>query len=39
VDKPYAEVRQEVVALVSAAHAPPVEAAPAKPPVKPPDQP
>ena len=39
VDKPYAEVRQEIVALVNAAHAPPVEPGPQKPPVKPPDQP
>ncbi|MEK6302983.1 MAG: hypothetical protein AABO41_19910 [Acidobacteriota bacterium] len=39
VDKPYAEVRQEIVALVNAAHAPPVDPATQKPPVKPPDQP
>jgi hypothetical protein len=39
VDKPYAEVRQEIVALVNAAHAPPVDPAAPKPPVKPPDEP
>ncbi|HSO74009.1 MAG TPA: hypothetical protein VLU47_04160 [Blastocatellia bacterium] len=39
VDKPYSEVRQEIVTYVSAAHSPPVEPAPSKPPVKPPEQP
>lgn len=39
VDKPYAEVRQEIVALVNAAHAPPVDPGAQKPPVKRPDQP
>ena len=39
VDKPYAEVRQEIVALVNAAHAPPVDPATQKPPVKRPDEP
>ena len=39
VDKPYAEVRQEIVALVNAAHAPPVDPGAQKPPVKPPDEP
>lgn len=39
VDKPYAEVRQEILAYISAAHSPPVEPAPQKPPVKPPEQP
>ena len=39
VDKPYSEVRQEIVVLVNAAHAPPVDPSAPKPPVKPPDQP
>jgi hypothetical protein len=39
VDKPYAEVRQEIVAYINAAHAPPVEPGPQKPPVKPPERP
>jgi hypothetical protein len=39
VDKPYAEVRQEIMAYINAAHSPPVDPGAPKPPVKPPEQP